>query len=1012
MLFCTKTVHTMQKTCSILHTFLLFLAVQITANAQTPLEPGDIAFTGYITADDNNATQDDQISFVLLKDIDAGTTIFFSDFGWTNAGKFQSVDPCGANTGSYNDGLISWTATSVLTCGTRVTINCRRALTANTGSVSGLTATFNNGNAYLSLSPSDQVFAFQGTASGAPAFIAGLSINRDWDALLDSCDFTSNRSMLPASLNSGVIALFPDANNAVYNCSVTSGDTLTLLTALSDVLNWNKDTISTPPVPSGFTLPPNCVFSGCALTPPSITSQPVNVSDCEDDTVSFSITSQNATAWQWQRNISGVWNNVLDTVPFSGSTTETLTISGIPFSLNSTQFRCVAFGAAPPNAISTTATLTVIRKPTLISQTPDRATCEGNNITFNATVAGAGLSYQWQSNNGSGWTNLTNTLPYSAVTGPTLVITGAAASLNGLQYRCLVNGTCPPSISSNPVTLFVNVLPNITGDPVNDTICAGDTANFSITAAGSGAGYRWQVNTGSGFVNVNNGGGLYFGANTPNLTILNPPASLNGARYRCYVTGFCTPTDTSAQATLFIGQVPAAPVFSSGNTQQCQGDSGVIFSVTPLDSISTYAWTYTGSDAILNSGTTNTASIDFGFTAGNGTLTVTASNQCGTGPSGTLAITLNTTYSFRDTVRTCPGDSILIYGFWQSLEGDYTDAFQSVAGCDSNYITTLQWYPSYLLNPQVFICPGDSFFVAGNWQTQAGIYTDSLETFEGCDSITNTDLIIALVYNESVNTSICSGDSIFLEGAWQSQAGVYTDNLLSIYGCDSTVVTTLSILPTDLINTNVSICGGDSIFLQGAWQDQPGIYTDVLSNTNGCDSTIITSLSVSIPAVSLSLDTTVCINQGPITLFGATPAGGSWSGTGVSGNLFDPQAAGAGSFVITYSYTDSIGCINTASDTVVVDLCAGLGESNPLGIALFPNPAGETVNIRFGNAVISNGVISLFNQGGQLVKTIRINNMISGGQVEIPLNELSAGSYLLMLESMEGISRLPLMISR
>jgi hypothetical protein len=1002
----------MPKPYSFIYFLFLFLLIQTSAYSQTLLEAGDIAFTGYITADDNNATQDDQISFVLLKDIDVGTTIFFSDFGWTNAGKFQSVDPCGVNTGSYNDGLISWTASSVLTCGTRVTINCRRALMANTGTVSGLTATFNNGNVYLSLSPSDQVFAFQGTPSGVPAFVAALSINRDWDVLLDSCDFTSNRSMLPASLNSGVIALFPDANNAVYNCSVTSGDTLTLLTALTDVLNWNTDTTSGPPVPSGFTLPPNCVFSGCALTPPSITSQPVNVSDCEDDTVSFSITSQNATAWQWQRNISGVWNNVLDTVPFSGSTTETLTISGIPFSLNSTQFRCVAFGAAPPNAISTTATLTVVRKPTLISQTPDRAICEGNNATFNATVAGAGLSYQWQSNNGGGWTNLTNNPPYSAVTGPTLVITAAPASLNGIQYRCLINGTCPPAINSTPVTLFVNVLPNITSEPVNDTICAGDTARFSIAAVGSGPGYRWQVNTGSGFVNVTNGGGLYFGANTPNLTIVNPPALLNGARYRCYVTGFCTPTDTSAEAKLFIGQVPPAPVFSTGSNQQCQNDSGVVFGVTPVDSISTYTWTYSGSDATLNSGTSNTATIDFGVNAGNGTLSVAASNQCGTGTAGTFAITLNTSYTFRDTVRVCPGDSVLIYGFWQSLEGDYTDAFLSDAGCDSNYITTLQFYPSYLLNPQVFICPGDSFFVAGNWQTQAGIYTDSLETFEGCDSITNTELIIALVYSESVNTSICSGDSIFLEGAWQTQAGVYTDNLFSIYGCDSTVVTTLNILSTDLINTNVSICNGDSVFLQGAWQTQTGIYTDIFSNTNGCDSTIITSLSVSLPAVSLSLDTTVCINQSPITLFGATPAGGSWSGAGVTGNQFDPQAAGAGSFVITYSYTDSIGCINTASDTVVVDLCSGLSESNPLGIALFPNPAGETVNIRFGNAVVSNGVISLFSKNGQLVKTLRINKNISGGQIEIPLSDLPAGSYLLMLESKEGISRLPLIITR
>lgn len=939
---------------------LLPLMLASGSSAQTLLEAGDIAFTGYITVDDNNVTQDDQISFVILKDIDAGTTILFTDLGWTNAGRFQDVDPCGAGTGSYNDGVISWTTASVLSCGTQVTINCRRGLTAGTGTVAGITPTFNNPNAYLSLGISDQVFAFQGSTVN-PSLIAAMSINRAWDLLVDSCDFTSLRSMLPAGLGAGVIAVFPAANNAIYNCAVTSGDTLTLLTALTDVANWNKDTTTLPPVPASFQLPPACSISGCALTPPSISQQPVNVSDCEDDTVSFSINSLDATAWQWQRNIGGVWTNVIDTIPFSGSNTETLTLSGIPFALNGAQFRCIALGAAPPQAISNAATVTVIRKPTLIGQTPDRAICEGNSATFNATVAGAGLVYQWQFNNGSGWTNLSNTAPYSAVTAPTLVITAAPATLSGTQYRCQVSGSCPPSITSNPVTLTVNQLPLVLTEPVNDTICASDTARFSITATGSGLGFRWQVNTGSGFVNVSNGGGLYFGASTPNLTILNAPTILNAARYRCFVTGFCAPTDTSAEATLFIAQPPATPAISTGNATQCQGNTGVLFGIIPVDSLSTYTWSYTGSDAVLQNTNGTSVTVDFGANAGNGTLAVSASNQCGNSPASSLNITLNQSFTSHDTVRVCPGDSVLIYGLLQNLEGDYTDAYTTVAGCDSIFITTLKWWPVYNRNQQVFICSDDSFFVAGSWQTTAGIYTDSLTSLVGCDSVINTELLIAPVYTENASATICSGDSIFLAGAWQTQAG---------------------------------------------------IYTDVFTNLNGCDSTVITTLAVNQPAVSLTLDTVICLTQGPLALFGGSPTGGTWSGTGVSGNQFDPQVTGAGSFILTYSYTDSSGCSNTASDTLIVDVCAGISETNPAGLLLYPNPAGEVINVWSAKGLTGQALIRIYNHHGQVVETIRTGTQPLQKQLEIPVRHLAAGSYLLVVESREGQSRLPLLIAR
>lgn len=61
-----------------------------------------------------------------------------------------------------------------------------------------------------------------------------------------------------------------------------------------------------------------------------------------------------------------------------------------------------------------------------------------------------------------------------------------------------------------------------------------------------------------------------------------------------------------------------------------------------------------------------------------------------------------------------------------------------------------------------------------------------------------------------------------------------------------------------------------------------------------------------------------CITETtPVQLFGL-PAGGTFSGSGVTGSTFRPSAAGAGIKVLTYTYTDANSCSNVARDTVEV----------------------------------------------------------------------------------------------
>ncbi|HYF30660.1 MAG TPA: hypothetical protein VD993_06050 [Chitinophagaceae bacterium] len=230
----------------------------ITALAQpTVLNPGDIAFTGY-NGDDNTinaGTTNKDICFILLRNINAGTTIFFTDFGWrSDAAAFQTANPCGGSTGAVTDGIIQWTASINMEYGMQVNIRCRTApLSANTGTVTGTQATFNTPTDYLTLAlGGDQVFAYQGSFA-SPTLLAGLNMNGAWDATLLNCTFTSSMSVLPAILSTDnrAFAITPEVDNARLRPGLTlTGNAATDRAAIANVAaNWDVNDVT------GFALP-------------------------------------------------------------------------------------------------------------------------------------------------------------------------------------------------------------------------------------------------------------------------------------------------------------------------------------------------------------------------------------------------------------------------------------------------------------------------------------------------------------------------------------------------------------------------------------------------------------------------------------------------------------------------------------------------------------------------------------------------------------------------------------
>jgi predicted extracellular nuclease len=168
----------------------------------TTLSAGDIAIIGY------NFDNADEFAFVLLRDIEAGTVISFTDNGWLSAGGFRA-----------NEGTLIWTAASNLSAGSII----KPAIASVAFSTDG-----------------DQIIAYQGSASN-PTLIYGLnSDGTDWAA-----DATSaNNSALPTGLNNGTTAVsIPEIDNAIYT-GITSGTKAQLLAAIGNSANWTgNDTV-------------------------------------------------------------------------------------------------------------------------------------------------------------------------------------------------------------------------------------------------------------------------------------------------------------------------------------------------------------------------------------------------------------------------------------------------------------------------------------------------------------------------------------------------------------------------------------------------------------------------------------------------------------------------------------------------------------------------------------------------------------------------------------------------
>lgn len=113
-----------------------------------------------------------------------------------------------------------------------------------------------------------------------------------------------------------------------------------------------------------------------------------------------------------------------------------------------------------------------------------------------------------------------------------------------------------------------------------------------------------------------------------------------------------------------------------------------------------------------------------------------------------------------------------------------------------------------------------------------------------------------------------------------------------------------------------------------------------------------------IPTVDFgTLSNTHCENDGVTPILIPTPAGGTYTGSGISGTDFDPNGAGVGTHTLYYDYTDANGCSDV--DSIVVDVFpqpALPSITNTGGVLCASNPiAGAVYEWSLNGVVVATG---------------------------------------------------------
>ncbi|MBE0642163.1 MAG: hypothetical protein IH599_09010, partial [Bacteroidales bacterium] len=329
---------------------------------------------------------------------------------------------------------------------------------------------------------------------------------------------------------------------------------------------------------------------------------------------------------------------------------------------------------------------------------------------------------------------------------------------------------------------------SILNQPVDASVNVGDPASFSLSAPGA-IGYQWQIKNGASWISLGNNS-PYSGALTSTLNISAATAGMDGAEYRCMVTGPCVKNSfISDTVTLNVSSGCNNAVANAGANQNACPGSPTSLSGSALDYTSVL-WTSAG-DGSFTGATTLTPAYTPGandIAAGSVVLTLTAfaASPCTNGvDTMTLTVLTLPMANAGSNETTCAGTPFSLTN----------SSVLPSAGTPNNGIFWMEDGTGFISDPTL-IAP-----TYNPGATETGVVTLTLMVFGDASCPPSEDMMTITVTpgpsaDAGSNENVCAGQSFNLaNSATPPSASNYTSLLWTSLGT-GTLTNETTITPT------------------------------------------------------------------------------------------------------------------------------------------------------------------------------------------------------------------------
>lgn len=210
-----------------------------------------------------------------------------------------------------------------------------------------------------------------------------------------------------------------------------------------------------------------------------------------------------------------------------------------------------------------------------------------------------------------------------------------------------------------------------------------------------------------------------------------------------------------------------------------------------------------------------------------------------------LVLDLTVLPILKDTlnVRLCSPKSFTLNNKTYNKTNIYSDTLSTAAGCDSIIFINLIIDKPIIKNQKLTLCAPATYAINNNTYTTTGIYTDTLSTADGCDSVVVTNLTINPQKFTTLSKKLCEGQQFILNNITYNTSGIYNDTLKTTLGCDSVLEINLTYFKKDTTRTTKTLCENKSIVINNRKITKAGTYSFNLKNQYLCDSTYIVEVT-------------------------------------------------------------------------------------------------------------------------------------------------------------------------